>query len=182
MDKKAVEAAGIELNRALKSVTLLGAANNFADVQSHWTAFLASAGRVFTKLEEGSKDTQKSKTWFGTKVHQRRTDPVLRYVWQARNAHEHTLQDLTQHVITEVPPSLADIEKLRRAQDEAGMPVGRGMPIEATATPPDVRLLPVVNRGSRCDPPPTCTTPYQAGTEALAMIGAILAEAERLVT
>jgi hypothetical protein len=86
MDKKAVEAAGIELNRALKSVTLLGAANNFADVQSHWTAFLASAGRVFTKLEEGSKDTQKSKTWFGTKVHQRRTDPVLRYVWQARNA------------------------------------------------------------------------------------------------
>jgi hypothetical protein len=55
MDKNAVKAAGVEYDRAAESLALLKAANDFPTVEKHWVAFLGSAGRVFTKLEQGSR-------------------------------------------------------------------------------------------------------------------------------
>jgi hypothetical protein len=60
------------------------------------------------------------------------------------------------------------------------------MPIMAATlvevTPPHVQLLPVKDRGVQFDPPSNYTTPYQAGTAALKILGEILAEAEHLVS
>ena len=49
------------------------------------------ANRVYTKLENGSKHNSKSKGWFGRIVHERRKDPLLRFIHQARNTEEHGL-------------------------------------------------------------------------------------------
>jgi hypothetical protein len=48
---------------------------------------------MFNKLELGAKNSAKSRAWYGTKVHQRRTDPLLQ---QARNADEHGLEFVTE--------------------------------------------------------------------------------------
>src|SRR5262249_4911621 len=95
MDRKAFIAARTEFDRAHQSLIELGASNNFAEIERCWTSFLVSAGRVFTKLEQGQKHSAKSRAWWSKKVHQRRTDPLLCYIWHARNADEQTIAPVT---------------------------------------------------------------------------------------
>lgn len=96
MDQRAVDAAQIQLNRAVQSLNALKASNDLAAIETHWAAFLESAGRVFTKLEQGSKASGTSKGWWGRRLHERRTDPLLCYLWHARNADAHTLQQISE--------------------------------------------------------------------------------------
>src|ERR1035438_7608475 len=105
----AVKAAWTEFNRAFQSITELGTSNHYAEVERHWAAFLVSAGRVFTKLEQAAKGSSKSEAWWGHQVKQRRTEPLLRYIWHARNADEHGIQPVTEMhpgSIKEVMPTL----------------------------------------------------------------------------
>jgi hypothetical protein len=92
MDRKAVAAARTEFGRAKQSLADLAASNDFAAVERHWAAFLVSAGRVFTKLEQGSKTNNKSKGWWSRILGTRRSDPLLRYIWHARHADEHGIE------------------------------------------------------------------------------------------
>ena len=55
MNRKAVEAARIEFNRAWDSVHALGEATDYNQIQTHWAAFLSAAARVFNKLRAGAK-------------------------------------------------------------------------------------------------------------------------------
>jgi hypothetical protein len=95
MKRKAVESARVEFNRAREAMKALATSNNFDEIARHWAAFLVAAARIFTKLEQGSKDFQKSRAWWSTKIHQRRNDSLLRYLWHARNADEHTIEAVT---------------------------------------------------------------------------------------
>jgi hypothetical protein len=154
MDKKAIVAARIEYNRATESLTAIATANDFTAVETHWAAFLVAAGRVFTKLEQGAKLLDKSKAWWGNQLHRRRTDPLLRYLWHARNADEHTLQDVTQrhHGSAKiVEPTKEEIAALNQALEKETRP---WTPLGMVEWLPDhVELLPVVDRGVRYDPP-----------------------------
>jgi hypothetical protein len=108
MDKHALEMAQVEFDRAFQSMTNLGAAQHFAEIERHWSAFLVSAGRVYTKLEQGSKSDSKCAAWWGRKLRERRTEPLLAYIWHARNADEHGLRKVTQKhpgSFNFVPPS-----------------------------------------------------------------------------
>jgi hypothetical protein len=86
MDKKALAAAWKEYKRAVGSANVIKSAHEFAKIEDAWAAFLVAADRVYTKLEQGSKISDNSKSWWGKKVHERRTDRLLCYVWHARNA------------------------------------------------------------------------------------------------
>jgi hypothetical protein len=180
MDKKAVDAARVEFNRATDSIDALGASNSFEEIQTHWTAFLTAAGRVFTKLEQGSK--AKSANWFGTKIHQRRTDPLLCYIWHARNADEHTLQQITQQhpgSIVGVTPTPQEVENFHRTMQQQPLPYKALAVLEVTV--PHIRMLDVMDRGTRYSPPANIPVPYNAGMLALSMLSAILTEAEALI-
>jgi hypothetical protein len=96
VDPRAIDAARIEYQRAGQSAATIRASNDFAEIQSAWASYLVHSGRIFTKLEQGSKGDNKSKAWWGKKLHERRTDPLLRYLWHSRNADEHTLQQITE--------------------------------------------------------------------------------------
>lgn len=56
-----------------------------------WSRFLSQVSRFYSKLEQGAKGCDVSTPWFGSKKHQRRTDPLLTYVHHARNCDEHGL-------------------------------------------------------------------------------------------
>ena len=55
MNRKAVEAARIEFNRAWDSVHALDGATDHDQIQTHWAAFLSAAARMFNKLRAGAK-------------------------------------------------------------------------------------------------------------------------------
>jgi hypothetical protein len=183
MDKKAVEQARIEFNRATDSIDALGASNKREEVQTHWSAFLTAARRVFLKLEQGATGTPKSKAWFDTKRVQRRSDPLLCYIWHARNADEHTLIEVTEHrpgVIKEVTLTAEERDNFHRAIRQQKVPPGvLAVPVEITA--PHMRLPPVIDRGETYHPPSSpCDLPLNAGMLALSKLDTILREAAAL--
>ena len=187
MNRKAVEAARIEFNRArdnIEALASLGPATDFEEIQTRWAAFLSAADRMFNKLKEGAQASPQSKRWYGTKVHQRRTNPMLCYLLHARNADEHTLE-----VVTQKSARLYSRSGVRRQRNAKHSRAARGdRPAAMTGhavleiTEPHVRLLDVTDRGVRYSPPPGFIKPYNTGMLALSVLEPILFEAEGLVT
>jgi len=96
MDLRAVEQAGERLEAAEEALEALKAAKDFRAAEKAWTAFLLAASTFFSKLEQGAKSNSQSKFWFGTKIKQRKDDPVLRYLKAARNSDEHGIERVTE--------------------------------------------------------------------------------------
>jgi hypothetical protein len=85
MDKKAVDAARNEYDRAAECASIIRTSPDFLAIQSAWKSFLTSHHRVY------SSKSPKSYAWWGRTVCQRRRDALLRYLFHARNADEHTM-------------------------------------------------------------------------------------------
>ena len=187
MNRKAVEAARIEFNRAkdnIEALATLRPAADFEEIQTRWAAFLSAADRMFNKLKEGASASPQSKHWYGTKAYQRRTDPMLCYLQHARNADEHTLEVVTKSqpgLIREVEPTPEEREAFERTKGNNGPTAMTGHAV-LEITEPHVRLLDVIDRGVRYIPPPGCIKPYNTGMLALSILEPILFEAEALVT
>jgi hypothetical protein len=186
MNRKAVEAARIEFNRArdnIERLATLRPAADFAEIETRWAAFLSAADRMFNKLKEGANASPQSKYWYGTKVHQRRTDPMLCYLQHARNVDEHTLEVVTKNQpgkIIVVDPTPEEREAFERTKAARSAVMTGHAVLEITE--PHVRLLGVVDRGVSYSPPPGCIKPYNTGMLALSMLEPILFEAEALAT
>jgi hypothetical protein len=190
VDKAAIDAARTERGRAADSLAVVATTNDFPTLEKHWASFLVSAGRVFTKLEQGAKLSSKGKAWWGNQLHQRRTDPLLRYLWHARNADEHTLQRINELQPAQaqvIEPTKEDIEQLERAMKKETRPwAPLGM---VQWTPEHVVLLPVVDRGVRYEPPKEHlgrpidnSSPAHIAALALAYLDAMLKQAEALLS
>jgi hypothetical protein len=66
MNRKAVEAARIEFNRArdnIERLATLRPAADFEEIETRWAAFLSAADRMFNKLKEGANASPQSKYW-----------------------------------------------------------------------------------------------------------------------
>jgi hypothetical protein len=154
MKQAAIDSAVTEFNRAAQSMDELAASNNFAEVERHWAAFLVSAGRVFTKLQQGAKASGKSKAWFGRKLHERRTDPLLLYLWHSRNADEHGIQAVTQQhpgIIKSVEPTPAELQEFHCKMQDQPHPYGALAMLEIVN--PHVMLVDIIDHGVRYCPP-----------------------------
>lgn len=174
MDKKAVELARVDFDRAFQSITDLGHSEHFAEIERHWSAFLVSAARIYTRLEQGAKTPPKSYAWWSRKLHDRRNEPLLCYIWHARNADEHGLQKVTNKHPGEF--------KLVR-------PAGNLAYGEIQVVYPHIQLVEVVDRGKRYPVPHTHRGseihnpgPHNLGLFALMELEKMLVEAEQLVT
>lgn len=182
MNKKAVEAARVEFNRAWDSVHALATANEAEQIATHWAALLSAASRMFNKLRAGAKSPPQSKQWFDAKVRQRESDPLLCYIWHARNVDEHGLEVVTRPqpgFIREVPPTPEERAAFERTKEARPALTGH---VVVEITEPHVRLLDVVDRGVTYSPPPGCIKPYNTGMLALSRLEPILMEAEAMVT
>ena len=188
MDGKAVQAARRDFERAFQDMDDLVAANEFDDVERHWAAFLVSAGRVYTKLEQGSKASPEAGAWWSGVLHQRRTDELLCYIWHARNAEEHTLERVTQRhdgSAKMVQPSDAEREAIEGQLVTFGKPFAVLGSVEVVW--PHVKLGDAVDRGKRYAPPKSHLgqplkdpLPKNVGLLALARLEGLLTEAEAL--
>lgn len=113
---------------------------------------------------------------------QRRTDPLLCYLWHARNADEHTLQSVAQFnpgSIKEVSPTPEELQQFHDNMAKQPLPYAPLALLEIVY--PHVALLDVVDHGQRY-PAPKSMSPGDAGLQALAEFEKILTEAQELIT
>jgi hypothetical protein len=92
MEPIALEHAQIKLQKAERSLDRLKEADNFKDAEEAWSDFLLAAATIYSKFEQGSKGNNKSQEWYGRKKKERKDDPLLRYLHQARNSDEHGIE------------------------------------------------------------------------------------------
>lgn len=95
MDAKALAHAKTRLSQAEKAVEALRSTNNFDEIERSWSLFIMSLGTIYTKLEKGSKSSPESNAWFQSVKVERKSDTLLQYLHQARNADEHGIIDIT---------------------------------------------------------------------------------------
>jgi hypothetical protein len=188
MDKKAVDAARKEYDRAAECVSIIRTSPDFASVESAWSAFLVANGRVFTKLEQGSKSSSKSHAWWGHKLCQRRKDALLRYLFHARNADEHTIEEIAgpdETKITIAEPNPRIVAAMEQGYGRPNAPILLATEIVFK----NLRLMDVVDKGDRYKVPedhlgvpivdPIPATVARLG---LTYLNSILKEADDLVT
>jgi hypothetical protein len=123
------------------------ASRGMDDVKREWSGFLIHANRVLVKLEQGAKNTP-SQPWFGTITHRRRTDPLLVYLHQARDASEHGDVIRGNDVVVRHGPG-----RVQRAIFTPDALAAGGGSAGSTLDLPTVALLPVTTRGRTYQPP-----------------------------
>ena len=158
--------------------------------------FLIAFKGVYTVLKEGAKTSPQSRQWFGAKDRQRRSDPLLQYLYQARDDDEHGLNPVTTRVPDRL--SIGGRGPDHTLQFDVSGPVGLGWRLEATDgdgkpvpfeyTPAQALLARVHGRdkNNRYDPPAehlgaklAGNLPAAVGELAVAYLEAIVLEAER---
>ncbi|WP_242139949.1 hypothetical protein [Sphingomonas sp. TREG-RG-20F-R18-01] len=101
-------------SEALESTTTY---ENFAD---HWYIFLHAAKGIYTTLEQVSKSSAQAKQWFGNKNKNRKHDPLLRYVTEARNDDEHGIEESTEVTPSYLYLGVAEPEASSIMRDQFG--------------------------------------------------------------
>jgi hypothetical protein len=179
---------------------------DFERFSDEWFIFLTAWKSVYTTLEQGAKVSPQSRQWFGGKKTERRDDPLLNYLFQARNDEEHGLSPGLRAGAIDVmfglpdgglpvPEGTPDAEITVTAQQVGGMMVVRatrsdGGPIEVrNSRGPHIRLedattrdgkkayAPIGHKGKRLDD----YTPRGVARVGLDYLTALVREAEALV-
>lgn len=96
MNLNAITKAESRLRLATQQLESCSNAANHNDFADAWYLFLVAAKNVLTTLEQGAKSSAQSRQWFGAKKQERKDDPLLQYLFQARNDEEHGLADVTK--------------------------------------------------------------------------------------
>lgn len=181
MKRSAIEKAKGRLRIAQKALVELKSSRTFSEFSDAWYVILTSSKNVYTVLEQGAKVSPQSMQWFGAKKQIRKSDPLLQYMFEARNDDEHGLGSAI-----ELKPELYEIgvsglgfsNKVRldggpfsnvvvegcgtAVAFEGGPPSPNlqvtpldGKPVRVRRTPATTKLAPVAARGDRTYEPPT---------------------------
>ena len=81
--------------RALGEIHRAG--GNAQAFQTHWLDFLIQWKGTYTKVQQAAKDTPQETQWFGDVNIERRKDPLLRWLYEARNDGEHGTDVSAKH-------------------------------------------------------------------------------------
>lgn len=158
----AVEKAGKRLQSAEEALKRIRTCSDFATFEAAWSDLLIALNSIHSILENGASTFPKSAGWYSKKKGERRADPLLQYLKQARNADEHGIEPVARlkpggMTIGGAGQSF-DLYSLRTVPDGLG-----GMQIEVVTGPgqtphigffgPSAKLVPVTNRGISYAPP-----------------------------
>ena len=139
-----------ELQRCRELLDLLARTSSPLEFDDIWQRFLGHLERVWNKSQNHFSKSPKWGGWQGRYVNQRKTDPLLIYLINARGAHEHTVQDITNKTPGSIGLSAGSsgrvhIKSLQVGPD--GITGDWDGDLAITFTPGRVDLAPVKNRG-----------------------------------
>jgi len=159
-----------------------------------WTDFLMAGGAIINIIETGARSTPQGRQWYGGERTKARADPLLRYMYQARNGEEHGLEPVVHHRPTGLlvggPGESVVTSNLKF--DSMGNPSGtfynpEGKPLSVKIAPARPVLAPVRDErhGDVFDPPKehlgkpiSDPHPLTVGTLYLDYLEGFVAEAE----
>ena len=146
----------VELRAAARAIQDMDNATDLEIFEHHWKVFLSCIEKLWEKMEKACESSSKFPPWQGKHRRTRKKDPLLRYLKQARNADNHSIQDLNYinsgsfTVIHKDPRTgisgtkhITQDESLKYNQDELFINIFS----------PHPEVLPVTNKGVRYDPP-----------------------------
>ncbi|WP_371157646.1 hypothetical protein [Jannaschia sp. 2305UL9-9] len=93
MDRRALQKVASRIRLIDKAINDLSGARSFQEFSDFWYQFLVNWKNVYTILEVGSKLSAQSRQWYGGVKKERKSDELLQYLFEARNAAEHMLDD-----------------------------------------------------------------------------------------
>jgi hypothetical protein len=160
-----------------------------------WSDLLLAGNSIYSVLEQGAKTDPQSRQWFGGKKKQRRADTLLQYMHQARNADEHGILAVAEHVEgRQSIPSYGRPVVIRNLlvtpqgiQNLDGEFLDDGSPLHVVTELPHARLVTVTDErfGLRFDPPEehlgariATPSPKSVGELWLAYLGRLIEEAK----
>lgn len=126
------------------------------ELEDHWKEYLGRLERIWFKTFAHYKKSPKWHRWQARFEKERKDDPLLSYLRNARGADEHTVSDIVGHEqsnITIIPGQQGGtIRNLRIFSDGVATAETTGT-IGVVFNPARIKLLPVVNRGVTFDIP-----------------------------
>lgn len=94
MNRQYLKEAKERLRAMERGMESLNRLDELSDINTAWTNLIAAGDIIYEKLKLATRDTSFS-DWYGKKIKQRRSDPLLNYLWQARNVEHHGGSSLT---------------------------------------------------------------------------------------
>lgn len=86
-----------ELRSAARAIRDMKQANSLEEFEAEWREFLTYLEKVWTKVERSCQTVRnKFEPWQGKYHRLRKKDMLLRYLKQARDADNHSIQDFTK--------------------------------------------------------------------------------------
>lgn len=182
--------------RAFASICSAG--HNRTEFQTHWLDFLVQWKGTYTKVQQAAKDSAQEIQWFGSVNRERRNDPLLRYLFEARNDGEHNTEQSATHKPDRFTFSSEGAELKVRVNDDGSLYIGQdGRPsiLDEDGPISDISLLPAESRllpvkefdGKRIVPPPTShldkpmePIPLNAANLGLVWLSSLVATAEAM--
>jgi hypothetical protein len=153
----ALKPAKLELQAAAKSIAEMRSAKSLVEFETAWRAFLNCLEKAWLKAERCCEPVRAQfQPWQGTYHRLRKKDMLLRYLKQARDADNHSIQD-----VAKIEPGSRGI---RFANRQGGyikkLTINNGQithyegdPIVVEDKPPTVVAVPVKNSGAWYNPP-----------------------------
>lgn len=182
------------LRRSADTVTAMAVTRNYKEFEDLWERFLTDCNAFFDLLHVVTKSNQRARAWYGEKHRQRRNDPLLKYLWEARNSNEHSVADTTELVPSSymigIPgpgrsSSISISGTIGGPNENFTITSLDGLPVHSIIQPSYAALLPVTARDKTIYPPPTShlgnklsdTTPRNVARLAVVYMDGTLAEA-----
>lgn len=87
----------IELKSAENKLNAMRISKDIEEYEEHWRGFLGHLNKIWVKLERECQPIRnKFEPWQGKYKKHRKDDELLRYLKEARDADEHTVEDIVQ--------------------------------------------------------------------------------------
>ncbi len=148
-----------ELKSAENALEAMRTARNLERFEEEWRSYLNHLEKVWVKAERACQEIRgEFQVWQGKTSHLRKKDMLLRYLRQARNADNHSIQEVIEHkpgkYTFSVPggPGVVRIDSLVINNGRVVEYIGSHAPI-VTNEPPQINVVPVKNSGEWFNPP-----------------------------
>jgi hypothetical protein len=94
MRPEGVAAAIREFKRTQRAWKRIAKAATVEDAEDAWAEFLTHANKIYTKLKAACYGHPRDYGWYGKKLDERSSDPLLLYIHKARNCDTHRLEPI----------------------------------------------------------------------------------------
>ncbi|MBY9062282.1 hypothetical protein K7957_04980 [Sphingomonas yunnanensis] len=195
MHPVALAKAATRFARAERAVASLEAATTHDEAEAAWNDFLTASGVVFNVLEQGAKSSPQSIGWYSRVKGERKSDPALSYLHQARNSETHGIESVTtRHQQYDLPDghpifkiTVDEGARIWNTTYQGPDGIRRSMHLDRKD---GIRLAAVTNRGVVYHPPRVhmgqvleeVFNPIPLARAAIAHLSRLLEEAKELAT